>query len=94
MCMICDLFFQLDQALVKLIVTENLSIRLVDSIPLKNLLELVARREIKMPSRGSFVKCLATNYDRMKTNMIQMLSEQTKVNDIHTGVLNIFVIIT
>lgn len=67
--MSCDLYFQVTQAFVKLIVTENLSFRLVNSNALRDLLESVSRRQVVMPSRHLQSKmkkfkyfCLETKY--------------------------------
>lgn len=70
------IYLQLTNALVNLVVEENLSYRIVDSNGLKNLLELVAKRRVQLPSRGLFMKTLSQNYDKMKVAMINTFKKQ------------------
>lgn len=73
--LIC-LYFQLTNSLVHFVVEKNLPFRIVDSSALQKLLELVGKRAIKLPSRGSLMKALTGNFEKMRTSMIETFKKQ------------------
>lgn len=61
------------------IIDLNLPFSLVEAPSLRNLLMIVSRRKILLPTRKLFMKEMENSFDRMKTNLIKKIQTQKYV---------------